>query len=369
MGILPWAGSEELWFQAALYSKSAGYNVQVIYPASRGWASQLDELLAQGVDVIHYGYKNRRIQKAVDIFRSRVLRKKNGFYFPSKKAKTLGDFVMISQGGILDGLEWMEYLQNKGINYTTICQANIESLWPYDVVAARMRKLYAAAKRIFFVSIENEKLFRRQIGYDQKNTEISWNPLQTLTPEKPLAWPNKEGDVLRIAMVGRIDPYPKGQDLLLEVISQDKWRSRPVEITIYGQGPWSETMAMIIEQRSLSMVKKGGFATPEQIWSSNHALLLPSRHEGKSLAMLEAMWLGRPVLATAVAGAPEEVIDGETGLLCAAATVECVDDLIDRAWGARDDFETMGVNAAARLRERMPTNPGKAFFEQFESYI
>jgi glycosyltransferase involved in cell wall biosynthesis len=44
-------------------------------------------------------------------------------------------------------------------------------------------------------------------------------------------------------------------------------------------------------------------------------VVVPSLDEGLSVAVLEAMALGRPVVATAVGGTPEAVHDGVTGLL------------------------------------------------------
>ena len=53
---------------------------------------------------------------------------------------------------------------------------------------------------------------------------------------------------------------------------------------------------------------------------------LPSLKEGLSSAAMEAMWLRRAVVATAIAGMPELVVDGETGLLVPpadAASLAC----------------------------------------------
>jgi glycosyltransferase involved in cell wall biosynthesis len=43
--------------------------------------------------------------------------------------------------------------------------------------------------------------------------------------------------------------------------------------------------------------------------------VLPSLSEGLSMAILEAMMAGKPVIATRVGGNPEIVLDGETGCL------------------------------------------------------
>ncbi|MEM9481570.1 MAG: glycosyltransferase family 4 protein [Verrucomicrobiota bacterium] len=360
MAKLPWAGSEELWFLAAEHLRKRGSRVTVSFPAMRGRAEQLNRLSDHDIEVRPFGARKalvRRLAKSFFVFLGGRIGT-GEIPFPRPRVADLGEFVLVSQGAILDGLMWLEFLEEQKIPYAILCQANLEAQWPDDAIAARVRSAFGKARKVFFVSEENERLFRIQTGYELQNTSQVWNPLQPGTPADPLPWPQVNGDSLKLAMVGRVEPFAKGQDLVLEVLSMPKWKERSVKLTIYGNGPWADTLKLIVGNRGLTMIEDGGYASPAEIWKTHHALLLPSRHEGKSLAMLEALWLGRPVVATRLAGAPEEVVDGENGFLCEAPSVALLDEVLERAWKCRNDLPAMGERAAKRIRERMPEEPG-----------
>ncbi len=359
MDHLPWAGSEELWFAAAKYLLETGHKLNIHYALYRGTSEKLDELAALGADVVPYGYKGVRFNYWVGNAIRKIYRIASNEPLIRKSAWKSADVVLVSQGGCHDGQGWLELLHRNQHPYAVLCQANTEAWWPSDEEAVRLRNYFRAAKQTYFVSKENLRLFRIQIGYEQKNSSVIWNPCQPGMPAKPLPWPCNLGSPLRMAMVGRIEPFAKGQDLMLEVLSQTKWKDRPLHVTIYGRGPWEQTARRIVEQRKLANVTFGGYARPDEIWKTHHMLALPSRHEGMSLAMIEAMWLGRPVLATAVAGAMSEIHHGQNGILAAAATVTLWDRAMEEAWACRHLWQTMGATAAAQIRQKMPANPGE----------
>jgi glycosyltransferase involved in cell wall biosynthesis len=76
--------------------------------------------------------------------------------------------------------------------------------------------------------------------------------------------------------------------------------------------------------------------------------VLPSLFEGMPLSILEAMGAGLPVIATAVDGTPEVVIDGETGLLVPPADPEALAQAVNRLLDDRQLAARMGQAGRAR---------------------
>jgi glycosyltransferase involved in cell wall biosynthesis len=79
---------------------------------------------------------------------------------------------------------------------------------------------------------------------------------------------------------------------------------------------------------------------------------LTSTFEGLPLVVLEAMAVGRPVVATAVGGIPEAVGDGSTGWLVPPGDDEALADALVAAAGAGARRAAMGDAARQHFRER-----------------
>jgi glycosyltransferase involved in cell wall biosynthesis len=186
-----------------------------------------------------------------------------------------------------------------------------------------------------------------------------------------LPWPPPAADgVIRMACVGRLDSVSKGQDILFEVLRREKWRARPLRVSLFGRGTQERILRALRERYRLDGVEFAGHvADIEQVWKTHHALVLPSREEGLPLAAVEAMLCARPCVVTGVAGNAEIVSDGVTGFVAASADVCALDAAMERAWERRAEWESMGRAAARRIRELVPPDPVADFARQVEALL
>src|SRR5690606_27997930 len=108
-------------------------------------------------------------------------------------------------------------------------------------------------------------------------------------------------------------------DVLLEAaarVDADP-RGRPVRFVVVGQGPLADELAAHHERLGLGrrLVLAGYRPDAVDVVAAGDVFCLASRHEGLPVALMEALALGRPVVATRVGGIPELVTDDVEGVL------------------------------------------------------
>lgn len=360
----PWGGSEVLWSDAA--ERFVGRGAQV-HASVKAWdepVPRLSELESLGCRV-----ERRRAAVGLPSRALRALLPRLPAFDPFRWLdRTRPDLALISQGWNQDGLEWMEACLARGIPYAAVAQAACESWWPDDRTARRLAAAYEAAAAAFFVSEGNLELTRTQLATPLREARIVRNPFNVRYEAAP-PWP-AEAHGWRLACVGRLDPKTKGQDLLLRVLESDRWRRRPISLTLFGAGPCEERLRRVAEGCSLENVRFAGVVDDvEQIWATHHALVLPSRCEGLPLVLVEAMLCGRPSIVTDVADAATVVEDGVCGFVAAAPTATLLDEALERAWAARENWQSIGERAARRIRELVPPDPVGRFVEQLSALV
>jgi glycosyltransferase involved in cell wall biosynthesis len=131
----------------------------------------------------------------------------------------------------------------------------------------------------------------------------------------------------RLLCVGRLIPV-KGHLVLLRALAQARTRVPGLVLELAGQGPLEPALKSYVRELGLSdAVRFLGFVSPVQAAIENAAIVVvPSLGEGFGMVALEAMERSRPVIASAVGGLPEIVVDGETGLVVPAGDAEALAD-------------------------------------------
>jgi len=111
----------------------------------------------------------------------------------------------------------------------------------------------------------------------------------------------------------------KGGDLLIKALPRVKEQVPTVHLYVAGEVPQGHVMRRLAATGSLaSSVTFVGLLGPteyRQLLKSVDALVMPSREEGFGIAFLEAMALGKPVVAGNVGGVTGLIENGRTGLL------------------------------------------------------
>jgi glycosyltransferase involved in cell wall biosynthesis len=171
-------------------------------------------------------------------------------------------------------------------------------------------------------------------------------------------------DTPLIVSVANFKPF-KGHQHLLRAAALVRLRAPDARFVLVGVGPEEPRMKELAAELVLdgSVVFAGFREDAPRLMAAADVFVLPSEHEGFPIALLEAMALGRAVVATNVDGIPEAARDGVDAVLVgprnpdalAAAIVTLLEDplLRDRlGFAARRRAATFDIRkTVARIEE------------------
>ncbi|HUZ30998.1 MAG TPA: glycosyltransferase [Xanthobacteraceae bacterium] len=237
------------------------------------------------------------------------------------------------------------------------------------------RSLNNYRARYPFVGSVERFLHRRTIGLignsravlDQLGTEVGDSnklalihngvkipePIVAFERQRPRHSLGIPDDALVIVVVANLLPY-KGHEDLIEALAllRDKLLRPWVLLAIgrddgIGDQLRQQAKALDLESKIIWLGEQGAV---DQLLRGSDIFVLPSREEGFSNALLEAMAVGLPVIATAVGGNLDAIIDNESGILTPPGNPRELAAAILRL--ANDANLRRNFAAEARLRAR-----------------
>ncbi len=110
----------------------------------------------------------------------------------------------------------------------------------------------------------------------------------------------------------------KAHDVLIRAAQSACARVPGLHMLLVGKGPLEPMLRSLVSELGLeTRVHFAGYRTDiGRLMRSMDMFVLASRTEGLGTAVLDAMTVGLPVVATRAGGIPEMVEDGKNGLLC-----------------------------------------------------
>jgi len=176
----------------------------------------------------------------------------------------------------------------------------------------------------------------------------------------PVPGPPPSNPKPRILSVGRLVAF-KGFDLLIDACAALAKRGHDFVCEIIGDGPLRETLQARIDNSTLgSRVMLLGSLSQAAVFqrlAASDIFALPSIVDEKGASdifptvIAEAMASARPVVSTSLAGIPELVIDGETGLLVPPGDTNGLVEAFDQLMRKPDLRVAYGLSARARVEK------------------
>lgn len=140
----------------------------------------------------------------------------------------------------------------------------------------------------------------------------------------------------------------KGISLLAEICK----RLPDIPFVVAGDGPYREQL------EELSNIENLGFLNGDELYrtiAKAKLVLFPSRcNENCPFSVMEAIYLGTPVMGSRLGGVPELISDSETGYLMADGDTQAWTDKISWLWNHQDILKTLSENCRGISFDTLP---------------
>jgi glycosyltransferase involved in cell wall biosynthesis len=224
------------------------------------------------------------------------------------------------------------------------------------------RRLFRACKALIFVCRSQCEHWLRKYPELESRAHVVFNGIDTKTFD-----PARSGNGAKIresfgipddgrlvACVAAFRPE-KGHDLLVTAFGKALEQCPQAYLLLAGDGPTRQSVERLVSELGLAPRVKfaGAIDDVRALLAASDATVLASTAvETFSMAMLESMAMGVPVVATDMGGTREAVWDGKTGLIVPPDDVPALARALVRLLGDDERRRTFGASARKLVLER-----------------
>lgn len=171
-------------------------------------------------------------------------------------------------------------------------------------------------------------------------------------PTLPARTSRGSGSPMRMLSIGRLSPE-KGFPGLMEALEKALAQGLDAQLILIGDGPLRGVLEKRANRTDLRdrIVFKGALPEGETLSeiANCDVLVVSSLMEGLPVVLIEALALAKPVIAPNVAGIPELIADGETGLLFRPGDWDHLAEKIQLLAANANQWRKMGTAGRARV--------------------
>lgn len=222
---------------------------------------------------------------------------------------------------------------------------NIKSVL-YGISTFRYRNILTVSD-----SIISEFVFRNMV---KNKAQVIGNPLdiERIKEKESVALKNDTSDILYL---GRLSEE-KNPIKFLDIINALHQKKADIKVAMVGAGEMKDLVNEYIRKNNLEdVITTYGFVSnPYGLVGQTKVLCMPSVWEGYGMAAVEAMALGKPVVAQPVGGLVK-IVDDKCGKLCDSVEeyVEAIKELLEdnELYGEKSRMSLLKARAISDLSE------------------
>jgi sugar transferase (PEP-CTERM/EpsH1 system associated) len=184
------------------------------------------------------------------------------------------------------------------------------------------RLLYRLSDRILVPSEASKRIVMEMEGIPARHISVLYNgvDISHFTPVSGMGCEVRQElglkcEELVIGTVGRLSPEKGGVDVLVRAVERLRQTHPRARLLVVGDGALRPDLERVASELGSNAIFAGTRTDVARLLSAMDIFVLPSLKEAMPIALLEAMAMRLPVIATTVGGVPEIVDDGKTGLL------------------------------------------------------
>ena len=355
-----WGGSEELWYQSAIWMARRQYDVDVCCFDSAEKSGRMKELEEAGCQLFLLPGKEETKKQ---LLLGKIKLSKAVAEVPFEQY----DKVIVNQGGWKDVTHGpFKKLFHRMKEYVLIYH-NYNTNEKFSLRKFSLLQKWAdkASKNLG----DTPKIFRaleEAYSLNIPNQENIFNPLTFDVPPTPAPYPEVVDGKYIFSVFAALDIERKAQDVLIKALAGSAWKSRNWQLHLYGAGKDKELLQKIILEHQLqaNIILHGNATNYKEAIRQSHLVLQVTHIDAMPITVMDSLAMARPVVVSNVGDMPSWIKTNVNGWVVSRVTPAAINQTLEQAWEQRHNWAAMGKESFSIFQRNFPVNPIEYFLNQ-----